>query len=72
MGAVTTMDTSDCERGFEISGMDMIFRGDTPYVLDVNASPGFHGLLDAIGVNAADAMVEYAVEKAKSGEAKRP
>ena len=54
--------------GLEISGVDMIFRGTTPYVLEVNASPGFRGLLDAIGVNAADAMVEYAVEKAKAGE----
>ena len=50
--------------GLEISGVDMIFRGTTPYVLEVNASPGFHGLLDAVGVNAADAMVEYAVAKA--------
>jgi len=25
-----------------------------------------------VGINAADAMVEYAVEKAKSGEPKRP
>jgi ribosomal protein S6--L-glutamate ligase len=58
--------------GLEISGVDMIFRGDTPYVLEVNASPGFHGLLDATGINAADAMVEYAVNKAKGGEPKRP
>ena len=58
--------------GLEISGVDMIFRGDTPHVLEVNASPGFHGLLDATGVNAADAIVENAVEKAKAGEPKRP
>ena len=58
--------------GLEISGVDMIFRGDTPYVLEVNASPGFHGLLDATGVNAADAIVQYAIEKVKAGEPKRP
>src|SRR5881396_245209 len=58
--------------GLEISGVDMIFRGDTPYVLEVNASPGFKGLLEATGINAADAMVEYAVEKAKAGSPKRP
>lgn len=58
--------------GLEISGVDMIFRGDTPYVLEVNASPGFKGLQEATGINAADAMVEYAVEKAKAGEPKRP
>jgi glutathione synthase/RimK-type ligase-like ATP-grasp enzyme len=50
----------------------MIFRGTTPYVLEVNASPGFRGLQEATGVNAADAMVEYAVEKAKAGHPKRP
>ncbi len=58
--------------GLEISGVDMIFRGDTPYVLEVNASPGFRGLLEATGINAAEAMVEYAVEKAKAGSPKRP
>lgn len=52
--------------GLEISGVDMVFRGDKPYVLEVNASPGFRGLLDATGINAADAIVEYAVAKAKS------
>jgi glutathione synthase/RimK-type ligase-like ATP-grasp enzyme len=58
--------------GLEISGVDMMFRGDTPYVLEVNASPGFRELLEATGINAADAMVEYAVEKAKAGDPKRP
>jgi ribosomal protein S6--L-glutamate ligase len=52
--------------GLEISGVDMIFRGDDPYVLEVNASPGFRGLLEATKVNAADAMVDYAVRKAKA------
>src|SRR5256712_13491935 len=58
--------------GLEISGVDMIFRGDTPYVLEVNTSPGFRGLLNATGVNAANAIVEYAVEEVKAGEAKPP
>ncbi len=55
--------------GLEISGVDMIFRGDEPVVLEVNASPGFRGLLAATHVNAADAMVEYAIDKA-SGPSK--
>lgn len=50
--------------GLEISGVDMIFRGDEPVVLEVNASPGFRGLLQATKLNAADAMVEYAIMKA--------
>ena len=36
-------------------------------VLEVNASPGFRGLLEATQVNAADAMIDYAVEKADAG-----
>src|SRR6266516_3644042 len=34
--------------------------------------PGFRGLLEATGINAAEAMVEYAVQKAKAGSPKRP
>lgn len=52
--------------GLEISGVDMVFRGDKPVVLEVNVSPGFQGLLDATGINAADAMVQYAIDKAKT------
>ncbi len=53
--------------GLEISGVDMIFRGDDPVVLEVNASPGFRGLLEATKVKSADAIVEYAIEKASAG-----
>ncbi|HYM40110.1 MAG TPA: RimK family alpha-L-glutamate ligase [Thermoplasmata archaeon] len=53
--------------GLEISGVDMIMRGDEPVVLEVNASPGFRGLLEATKVNAADAIVEYAIQKAETG-----
>ena len=44
----------------------MIFRGDDPYVLEMNASPGFRGLLEATKVNAADAIVEHALARAKT------
>jgi glutathione synthase/RimK-type ligase-like ATP-grasp enzyme len=44
----------------------MIFRGDEPVVLEVNAFPGFRGLLDATKFNTADAMVGYAIEKASA------
>jgi ribosomal protein S6--L-glutamate ligase len=53
--------------GLEISGVDLIMSGDKPYVLEVNASPGFRGLLEATGVDASKAIVDYAVEKAKAG-----
>lgn len=51
--------------GLEIAGVDLVFRGETPYVLEVNACPGFRGLNEATGLDAADAMVDYAVRKAK-------
>lgn len=50
--------------GLEVSGVDMIFWDERAYVLEVNASPGFRGLLEATGVNAAEAIVDYAVSKA--------
>jgi glutathione synthase/RimK-type ligase-like ATP-grasp enzyme len=34
-------------------------------VIEVNASPGFKGLLNATGINAAQKIAEYAVSKAK-------
>lgn len=52
--------------GLEISGVDMIMSRGESYVLEVNASPGFRGLLQATGVNAADAIVDYAVGKART------
>jgi ribosomal protein S6--L-glutamate ligase len=51
--------------GVEIAGVDLISVGDEPYVIEVNASPGFRGLLAATGVNAADKIADYAVSKAK-------
>lgn len=52
--------------GLEIAGVDLVFRDETPYVLEVNACPGFRGLLQATDVDAARAIVEYAVQKARS------
>ncbi len=51
--------------GVEVAGVDLISVEDTPYVIEVNASPGFRGLLNATGVNAAEKIVEYAINKAK-------
>ncbi|MGA2785053.1 MAG: RimK family alpha-L-glutamate ligase [Candidatus Bathyarchaeia archaeon] len=51
--------------GVEIAGVDLISVNNTPYVIEVNASPGFQGLLNATGVNAAVKIVEYALAKAK-------
>ncbi len=51
----------------EISGGAMIFRGEVPVVLEVNASLGFRGLREATMASSVDAIVDYAIEKADSG-----
>jgi len=51
--------------GVEIAGVDLITVENKPYVIEVNASPGFRGLLSATGVNAAAGIAEYARSKAK-------
>jgi len=51
--------------GVEIAGVDLISVGDQPYVIEVNASPGFRGLLEATAVNAAGTIADYALRKAK-------
>jgi ribosomal protein S6--L-glutamate ligase len=50
--------------GVEIAGVDLIAVENKPYVIEVNASPGFRGLLSATGINAARSIAEYALSKA--------
>jgi len=49
----------------EIAGVDLITVDDQPYVIEVNASPGFRGLLSATRVNAACSIADYAISKAR-------
>jgi ribosomal protein S6--L-glutamate ligase len=51
--------------GVEIAGVDLITVENEPYVIEVNASPGFKGLLNATGINAAQKIADYAIAKAK-------
>lgn len=51
--------------GVEIAGVDLITVENQPYVIEVNASPGFRGLLNATGINAGEKIAEYALTKAK-------
>ena len=51
--------------GVEIAGVDMIMSKDGPYMIEVNASPGFKGLMKATDVDVPGKIIEYAVEKAK-------
>jgi len=48
-----------------VAGVDMIPTKDGPYVIEVNVSPGFKGLLSATGVNAADTIADYAIRIGK-------
>ena len=50
----------------EIAGVDLITVDSQPYVIEVNASPGFRGLLSATGINAAHSIADYAISKAKN------
>ena len=49
----------------EIAGVDLIAVDNNPYVIEVNASPGFRGLLQATGINAANGIAAYAISKAR-------
>ncbi len=51
--------------GLEIAGVDMVYRDEQPFVLEVNACPGFRGLEEATGLDVAKPMVTYALRKAK-------
>ena len=51
--------------GVEIAGVDLISVDEDPYVIEVNASPGFRGLLGATGINAAEEIAKYAIAKTK-------
>jgi ribosomal protein S6--L-glutamate ligase len=51
--------------GVELAGVDLISVKGKPYVIEVNASPGFRGLLAATGINAADKIAAYAISKIK-------
>ena len=52
--------------GVEVAGVDMIMSNDGPYMIEVNASPGFKGLMKATDVDVPGKIIEYAVGKAKS------
>ena len=51
--------------GVEIAGVDLISVEKEPFVIEVNASPGFRGLLGATGINAAEKIAEYAAAKTR-------
>lgn len=51
--------------GLEYTGVDIAEGPKGPIVLELNAAPSWHGLLEATGVNAADHIIDYLVESLK-------
>ena len=48
----------------EIAGVDLIVAADgTPYIMEVNYSPGFRGLESVTGIDIADKIIKYITEK---------
>jgi ribosomal protein S6--L-glutamate ligase len=50
--------------GLEVAGVDMLEGNDGPVVLEVNSSPGIHGMEDATGDSIASAIAEHVVARA--------
>lgn len=48
--------------GLEISGVDILRTRKGPVIMEVNANPGFQGLVAATGFDIPGAMVEYAIQ----------
>ena len=51
--------------GVEIAGVDMIMAKDGPRMIEVNASPGFKGLMKATDIDVPGKIIDYAAGKAK-------
>lgn len=47
--------------GLDIAGVDWMATGDGPVLLEVNATPGFRGFETATGIDAAGAMLDFAI-----------
>jgi len=49
--------------GLDYAGVDLLCRGDTWYVLEVNVTAGFKGLFEATGISPAPYIAELAIER---------
>ncbi len=49
----------------EIAGVDMLIGKSGPKVIEVNSSPGLEGIEAATGINVAQRMLEYCMERVK-------
>lgn len=49
---------------YDISGLDVIFDGETPKILEINRCPGFKGFITALNMDVADEIINH-IEKLK-------
>lgn len=49
--------------GLDVAGVDMLEGSDGPLVMEVNSSPGIHGMEDATGDDIAGAIADYIIER---------
>lgn len=49
--------------GYDISGVDIAIVGDTHYVLEVNRTPQWQGIKQALHLDPAKAIVEFCIDK---------
>lgn len=53
----------------QIAGVDILRSKNGPVIMEVNANPGFMGLMDITGIDVAKAFIEYAISFAHSKRA---
>jgi len=54
---------------FDILGVDIIFDGNEPYVLEVNRAPQFKGFMKATGIDVSEEIIKYIEEKGRRNNA---
>jgi ribosomal protein S6--L-glutamate ligase len=50
----------------EIAGVDMLVSHTGPKVIEVNSSPGLEGIEAATGINVAQRMLEYCIDRVEN------
>ena len=52
--------------GLIYAGVDIVETRNGAYLLEVNGAPSWQGLQQATGINIAERLVEYVIDKVKS------
>ena len=57
--------------GLNVAGVDILRSDRGPLVMEVNSSPGLHGIEDATGVNVAGKIIEFIEQHVHTGRSKK-